>query len=516
MGIYYNPNMASVFNAHVDDAITQLKSAGSTMNSLLKKEFPSKTIIGRRFNNNKSDLENINTTIRDTYKKYLPNIRGDVVAQVLRYEAATQDVYRYMTNMGTYEYKNVKKKKWEDMTDAEKMWERGKMELWAGFAGRAETVWDGILVHVGEGADGLSNFFDYIGATGAESYFDSIGAKCAKSIETDYWGTWRQDQIEMRGMGDDFKWFGDIMYDAGGIAFDITADIAMTAAGVPPVGGVVYSYLTETGESAQDMYRSKNINVNDKEDRANVNSGAIMIGAINGSADYASGKIIGGMNAESLHGAIFKKGGISAITGAFKTTTKRSIEKSVTGDDQFDLDLDSMVIDGILTFIISGKAGSNRYKQEDLEDALQNATEKATEGTEKFMEKANTYGDDESYSDKTNKLLKTANEKYNEISEKSDKLSKAEEYYENVKGKIKKSAQKKGEKVYKKAKKEYEKVVKEYEKVVEEYKDKIIKPLESEADLLDKIIDKNWQQVATKRIEKGVEHIGNAIKGKKK
>ena len=36
MGIYYNPNMASVFYSHVDDAITQLKSAGSTMNSLLK------------------------------------------------------------------------------------------------------------------------------------------------------------------------------------------------------------------------------------------------------------------------------------------------------------------------------------------------------------------------------------------------------------------------------------------------------------------------------------------------
>ena len=257
MGIYYNPNMASVFYSHVDDAITQLKSAGSTMNSLLKKEFPSKTIIGRRFNNNKSDLENINTTIRDTYKKYLPNIRGDVVAQVLRYEAATQDVYRYMTNMGTYEYKIVKKKKWEDMTEVEKARERYWMELRAGFAGRAETAWDSILVHVGEDADKAADFFDLIGISKGESFFNSIGAYCAKSIETDYWGTWRQDQIEMREMGDDFAKTGKLFNALGGTAFDYTALTTMALLGIDPeAGGLIYSYLTETGESAQDMYRS--------------------------------------------------------------------------------------------------------------------------------------------------------------------------------------------------------------------------------------------------------------------
>lgn len=367
MGIYYNPNMASVFNTHIDDAITQLKSAGSTMNSLLKKEFPSKTIIGRRFNNNKSDLENINTTIRDTYNKYLPNIKGDVSHQVQRYLAANQEIYGYMDQIGAYV--NAPKKDWKDMSDAEKILERGKMEFLAGFAGRAETVWDGILVHVGEGADGLANFFDYIGATGAESYFDSIGAKCAKSIETDYWGTWRQDQIEMRGMGDDFKWFGDKMYTLGETTFDFTADLAMTAAGVPPVGGVVYSYLTETGESAQDMYRSKNINVYDRNDRGNVNGGAITIGLVNGSADYASQKLLGGLPAKSLHGAFLKKGGISALTGTYKTITKKTIEHSVTGDEQFYLDPHSIAQDATLTFIVSGSAGSIDQHKKNIKNA---------------------------------------------------------------------------------------------------------------------------------------------------
>ncbi len=367
MGIYYNPNMASVFYSHVDDAITQLKSAGSTMNSLLKKEFPSKTIIGRRFNNNKSDLENINTTIRDTYKKYLPNIRGDVVAQVLRYEAATQDVYRYMTNMGTYEYKIVKKKKWEDMTEVEKARERYWMELRAGFAGRAETAWDSILVHVGEDADKAADFFDLIGISKGESFFNSIGAYCAKSIETDYWGTWRQDQIEMREMGDDFAKTGKLFNALGGTAFDYTALTTMALLGIDPeAGGLIYSYLTEAGESAQDMYRSKKINVNDRNDRRKVNLGAKVIGAINGTLDYLAEKNIGKMPAGDEIEAFFKTGAISAVYGTVKTINKVMIERVVTGDEEFYIDPLSIVKDAALTYFISGLGGAAQQRKQDI------------------------------------------------------------------------------------------------------------------------------------------------------
>lgn len=86
MGIEYNQNKKDTFNNYIDIAVSSLKKAETETSCLLNFTFPSKTIIGRRFDK-KSKITTIKGNINSAYKELI-SIKGQVKKQVLKYQAA--------------------------------------------------------------------------------------------------------------------------------------------------------------------------------------------------------------------------------------------------------------------------------------------------------------------------------------------------------------------------------------------------------------------------------------------
>ena len=89
MAIEYNPNKKTIFNNYIDVAVSNLKKAETEASCLLNFAFPSKTIIGRRFNK-KSQIGTLKGNINSAYKS-LSTIKSDVQEQVDKYLKANSN-----------------------------------------------------------------------------------------------------------------------------------------------------------------------------------------------------------------------------------------------------------------------------------------------------------------------------------------------------------------------------------------------------------------------------------------
>lgn len=90
MAIEYNQNMKTTFNNYIDTAVSNLKKAGTEAGCILNFTFPSKTIIGRRFNK-KSQISTLKENINSSYTT-LSTIKSDVQKQVNAYKKANEAV----------------------------------------------------------------------------------------------------------------------------------------------------------------------------------------------------------------------------------------------------------------------------------------------------------------------------------------------------------------------------------------------------------------------------------------
>ncbi len=88
MAIEYNPNKKTIFNNYIDVAVSNLKKAETEASCLLNFVFPSKTIIGRRFNK-KSKINTLKGNINSAYKELI-SIKGQVEKQILFYLTANR------------------------------------------------------------------------------------------------------------------------------------------------------------------------------------------------------------------------------------------------------------------------------------------------------------------------------------------------------------------------------------------------------------------------------------------
>ena len=95
MAIEYNPNKKTIFNNYIDVAVSNLKKAETEASCLLNFVFPSKTIIGRRFNK-RSQISTLKGNIKSAYGA-LSTIKSDVQGQVDRYLKTNSNVIM-MTN----------------------------------------------------------------------------------------------------------------------------------------------------------------------------------------------------------------------------------------------------------------------------------------------------------------------------------------------------------------------------------------------------------------------------------
>ena len=66
MAIKYNPNKKDTFNNYIDVAVSNLKKAETEASCVSNFTFPSKTIIGRRFNK-KSQISTLKGNIKSAY-----------------------------------------------------------------------------------------------------------------------------------------------------------------------------------------------------------------------------------------------------------------------------------------------------------------------------------------------------------------------------------------------------------------------------------------------------------------
>lgn len=86
MAIKYNPNKKTIFNNYIDTAVSNLKRAETETSCILNFTFPSKTIIGRRFNK-KSGINTLKGNINSAYTS-LSSVKADVQEQVGMYLTA--------------------------------------------------------------------------------------------------------------------------------------------------------------------------------------------------------------------------------------------------------------------------------------------------------------------------------------------------------------------------------------------------------------------------------------------
>lgn len=80
MAIKYNSNKKTTFNNYIDTAVSNLKKAETETSCILNFTFPSKTIIGRRFNK-KSQISTLKGNISSAYGA-LSTIKADVQEQI--------------------------------------------------------------------------------------------------------------------------------------------------------------------------------------------------------------------------------------------------------------------------------------------------------------------------------------------------------------------------------------------------------------------------------------------------
>ena len=90
MGIKYNSNKRTTFNNYIDVAISNLKKTETETSCILNFTFPSKTIIGRRFDK-KSKITTLKGNINSAYTS-LSTVRADVQEQVKKYVRENENV----------------------------------------------------------------------------------------------------------------------------------------------------------------------------------------------------------------------------------------------------------------------------------------------------------------------------------------------------------------------------------------------------------------------------------------
>ena len=90
MPIEYNPDKKTIFNNYIDVAVSNLKKAETEASCLLNFIFPSKTIIGRRFNK-RTQISTLKGNINSAYTS-LSTIKSDVQEQVYAYIKANETI----------------------------------------------------------------------------------------------------------------------------------------------------------------------------------------------------------------------------------------------------------------------------------------------------------------------------------------------------------------------------------------------------------------------------------------
>ena len=83
MGIKYDSSKKLIFNEYIDIAVSNLKRAETETNCVLNFIFPTKTIIGRRFNK-KTQINTLKGNINSAYKA-LSSVKADVQEEEKRY-----------------------------------------------------------------------------------------------------------------------------------------------------------------------------------------------------------------------------------------------------------------------------------------------------------------------------------------------------------------------------------------------------------------------------------------------
>ena len=106
MAIKYNPNKKTIFNNYIDTAVSNLKRAETETSCILNFTFPSKTIIGRRFDK-KSKITTLKGNINSAYTS-LSTVRADVQEQVKKYVRENENVAlsreKILNNVWNYDY----------------------------------------------------------------------------------------------------------------------------------------------------------------------------------------------------------------------------------------------------------------------------------------------------------------------------------------------------------------------------------------------------------------------------
>ena len=97
MPIEYNPDKKTIFNNYIDVAVSNLKKAETEASCLLNFIFPSKTIIGRRFNK-RTQISTLKGNINSAYKS-LSTIKSGVQEQVNKYLKANEAVMNITENL---------------------------------------------------------------------------------------------------------------------------------------------------------------------------------------------------------------------------------------------------------------------------------------------------------------------------------------------------------------------------------------------------------------------------------
>ena len=89
MGIKYDSSKKLIFNEYIDIAVSNLKRAETETNCVLNFIFPTKTIIGRRFNK-KTQINTLKGNINSAYKA-LSSVKADVQEEEKRYLKSNND-----------------------------------------------------------------------------------------------------------------------------------------------------------------------------------------------------------------------------------------------------------------------------------------------------------------------------------------------------------------------------------------------------------------------------------------
>ena len=97
MTIKYNSNKKTTFNNYIDTAVSNLKKAETETSCILNFTFPSKTIIGRRFNK-KSQISTLKGNISSAYGA-LSTVKADVQEQVGMYLKANSNATKEINSL---------------------------------------------------------------------------------------------------------------------------------------------------------------------------------------------------------------------------------------------------------------------------------------------------------------------------------------------------------------------------------------------------------------------------------